>query len=59
MPEEFGWVFVNLTPMLYNKRNVERQLKIETWLDLYQLTRELDIEKMGRHTASQLRTYIS
>ncbi len=59
MPEEFGWVFVNLTPMLYNKRNVERQLKIETWLDLYQLTRELNIEKNDKQITSELRTYIS
>jgi len=34
---------VNVVPLLYNKKKVERQLKIEEWLDLYQLTRELGI----------------
>jgi len=41
--ETYGWLFVNVVPLLYNKKKVERQLKIEEWLDLYQLTRELGI----------------
>ena len=43
--ENYGWLFVNKTPLLYNKKNVIRQKKIETWLNLYQITRELRINK--------------
>lgn len=46
MEEEiYGWLFVNKTPLLYNKKNVDRQKKIEKWLNLYQLARELKIDK--------------
>ncbi len=40
--EDFVWIFVNSVPMLFDKKNVDRQKKIETWLDLYQLSQELD-----------------
>ena len=43
--ENYGWLFINKTPLLYNKKNVDRQKKIETWLNLYQITRELRINK--------------
>ncbi len=43
--ENYGWLFVDTVPLLYEKKKVARQLKIETWLDLYQLTKELNIEK--------------
>lgn len=43
--ETYGWLFVNKTPLLYNKKNVDRQKKIEKWLNLYQLARELKIDK--------------
>lgn len=43
--ENYGWLFVNKTPLLYNKKNVDRQKKIETWLNLYQLSEELGINK--------------
>jgi hypothetical protein len=43
--ENYGLLFINKTPLLYNKKNVDRQKKIETWLNLYQLTRELRISK--------------
>jgi len=46
--EDFGWLFVDVVPLLYSKKKVERQLKIEEWLDLYQLTRELGIAKSER-----------
>jgi len=32
--------------LLYDKKKVARQLQIETWLDLYQLTKELNIQKL-------------
>ena len=42
--ESLGWIFIDKIPLLYNEKNIERQLKIEKWLDLYQLTRELGIQ---------------
>ena len=44
--ENYGWLFVDTIPLLYDKKKVARQLKIETWLDLYQLTKELSIQKL-------------
>ena len=44
--ENYGWLFVDIVPLLYEKKKVARQLQIETWLDLYQLTKELNIEKL-------------
>lgn len=43
--DTYGWLFVNKTPLLYIKKNVDRQKKIEKWLDLYQLLREFHIDK--------------
>jgi hypothetical protein len=43
--EGYGWLFVDTIPLLYGKKNVARQLKIEEWLDLYHLTKELNIQK--------------
>lgn len=43
--EVYGWLFVNKTPLIYNKKNVDRQKKVEKWLNLYQLTRALKIDK--------------
>ncbi len=40
--EDLDWIFVCKIPMLIEKKNIDKQQKIETWLDLYQLTREVD-----------------
>jgi hypothetical protein len=58
--DSYGWLFVDKTPLLYNKKNVDRQKKIETWLNLYQLTRELRINKpeLKEKTESKLRYII-
>jgi len=40
-----SWLFVNMVPLLYEEKKIERQSKIETWLDLYQIARELNIQK--------------
>ena len=48
--ENYGWLFVDTVPLLYEKKKVARQLKIETWLDLYQLTKELNIQKLENHS---------
>ncbi|HUT17044.1 MAG TPA: hypothetical protein VMW84_01965 [Acidobacteriota bacterium] len=50
--ENYGWLFVDTVPLLYEKKKVARQLQIETWLDLYQLTKELNIEKLGNQTGA-------
>ena len=56
----YGWLFVDNTPLLYNKKNVDRQQKIENWLNLYQLTKELKINKseIREKTKSKLRYII-
>jgi hypothetical protein len=57
--ESYGWLFVDTVPLLYDKRRVERQMKIETWLDLYQLVRELNIGKIeNREDANTAINYI-
>jgi hypothetical protein len=43
--ELYSWLFVNTIPLLYEEKKIERQSKIETWLNLYQLARELGIQK--------------
>jgi hypothetical protein len=43
--ELYSWLFVNTIPLLYEEKKIDRQSKIETWLNLYQLTRELNIQK--------------
>ncbi len=41
----YSWLFVNSIPLLCEEKKIERQSKIENWLNLYQLTRELNIQK--------------
>jgi hypothetical protein len=43
--ELFSWLFVDTIPLLYEEKKIERQSKIETWLNLYQIARELNIQK--------------
>jgi hypothetical protein len=57
MAEENGWIFVGAIPLVYNKRNVERQQKIQTWLDLYQLVKELNLDEGNK--AIQPLDYVS
>ena len=57
--ENYGWLFVDTVPLLYEKKKVARQLQIETWLDLYQLTKELNIEKLeDRNGANAAINYV-
>jgi len=51
--EENGYIFIDKIPFIYSKRNVERQQKIETWLDLYQSS-ELKIAKWKLRAAQTL-----
>jgi hypothetical protein len=41
LPESCRWLFVERLPLLFDKERVERQLKVETWLDLTQLLSEI------------------
>jgi hypothetical protein len=43
--EIYSWLFVDTIPLLYEEKKIERQSKIETWLNLYQLKRELGIQE--------------
>jgi hypothetical protein len=43
--ENQEWIFINMIPMLCEKKRIMRQQKVETWLELYQLKRELEIAK--------------
>jgi hypothetical protein len=56
--EDYGWLFVDTTPLLYDKKRVAKQTKVETWLDLYQLTRELNIEKFKNQGAHPVTNYV-
>lgn len=57
--DNYGWLFVDNTPLLYNKKNVDRQKKIEIWLNLYQLTKELKINKFkNRENTKSTLSYI-
>jgi len=50
--ELYSWLFVNTIPLLYEEKKIERQSKIETWLNLYQITRELNIQKPENQNAA-------
>ena len=46
MAEEIlNWIFVGFTPLLYERKRVAKQSQIETWLNLFQIIKELNIEK--------------
>ncbi len=56
--EDYGWLFVDVVPLLYNKKKVERQLKVEEWLDLYQLTSELGIANVASTSTRSSINYV-
>ncbi len=51
MSETCCWLFVDSVPLLIDKERVQRQLKVETWLDLTQVLKEIkeDDEKNQSH----------
>ncbi len=57
--ELYSWLFVNTIPLLYEEKKIERQSKIETWLDLYQIARELNIQKPDQNSANTPINYVS
>ena len=52
MEDAFGWLFIDNTPLLYEKKRVARQVKVETWLDLAEVLKELGIEKPAESETS-------
>lgn len=40
-----GWMFVNSIPLQYDKKRLARQSQIETWLDLAEVMKELNLER--------------
>ena len=55
----YSWLFVNTVPLLYEEKKIERQSKIETWLNLYELTRELNIQKPAQTAPNSPINYVS
>jgi len=58
LAESYGWVFVDFLPLLYEKRRVARQYKVETWLDLTQLLKELQLEGLDKRNTSSTMKYV-
>jgi hypothetical protein len=57
--ESYSWLFVDTVPLLYEEKNIERQNKVETWLDLYQLTKELNLsDPEKRHDGNPPINYV-
>jgi hypothetical protein len=58
MAEPCCWWFVENVPLLIDKERVQRQLKIETWLDLTQLLKEIKTEDNDRKSPQQAMNYV-
>jgi hypothetical protein len=56
--ELYSWLFVNTIPLLVEEKKIERQTKIETWLNLYQITRELNIQKPENNNTNTPINYV-
>jgi len=44
----FRWFFVGPVPLLYHTKRVARQYKVEMWLDLSFLLKELQVQDVQR-----------
>jgi hypothetical protein len=56
--ELYSWLFVDTIPLLYEEKKIERQSKIEIWLNLYQIARELNIQKPENNEANTPINYV-
>jgi hypothetical protein len=45
--ENCDWIFINRIPMLCDKTRIDKQQKIETWLNLYEFALKLGLKKNG------------
>jgi hypothetical protein len=41
LDDAFGWLFIDGKPVLFEGKHVARQVKIDMWLDLAELLKEL------------------
>jgi hypothetical protein len=57
--ENQEWIFVNRIPLLCHKNRIMRQQKVETWLDLYQLKREIENSTKEQPRANAPLGYVS
>ncbi len=48
LAESFRWLFVDLVPLLYDKKRVARQFQVEMWLDPSPIIKELKIENVKK-----------
>ena len=58
MAESCCWLFVENVPLLFDKEKIARQLKVETWLDLAQLLKEVKDEDTDRKSPQQVINYV-
>jgi hypothetical protein len=58
MAESCSWLFVENVPLLFDKQRVSRQLKVETWLDLTQLLREIENEDTDKKSPQRVINYV-
>jgi hypothetical protein len=58
MPESYCWLFVENVPLLFDKERIQRQLKVETWLNLTQLLKEMKEENIDNETHQQPINYV-
>ena len=56
--ENFEWIFVNMVPLLCEKVRIAKQEKVETWLNLYQLAKNLGLEKAELQNPSAPMSYV-
>jgi hypothetical protein len=56
--ENFDWIFVNMVPMLCEKTRIAKQEKVETWLNLYQLAKQLGLKKIERQNPVSSISYV-
>ena len=58
MPESCSWLFVENVPLLFDKERVQRQLKVENWLDLTQLLKEIRNEDADKKKLQKAIDYV-
>jgi hypothetical protein len=58
MAESCSWLFVENVPLLHDKKNVARQLKVEMWLGLAQLLKELKEEDTVEKSSQKAAGYV-
>jgi len=49
----YKWLFIGDIPLLYNKRHITKQLKVEAWLDLTQLLDNLGLKLLKERKHAQ------